>query len=118
VSAYSEITDLLNNSGVTTYPGYAPTGATLPYVVHRPINFEPDDVAIAGPALGWDLQTGLYCAAGSVEASFNLALAVMMALQGVYVAGSTIITSMGYSGAQVEGHYTSQVTAQLNQGGI
>lgn len=99
--------------------GYAPTGARVPFVVTRPLLYgDALDRAISGDSLGWDTQFSLYCAAGSVEASFNLAIEVMQTLDGARVAGTTLATSMGYTGAQVEGHYESQVTVQLNQGGI
>lgn len=100
------------------YLGYAPTGAKLPYVVHRPLLVDDQTVAVAGNAIDWDFQSTLYCCAGSVEASFNLALAVVGTLQGARVGGSTLSASIGYSGAEVEGHYESQITVQINQGGI
>lgn len=104
---------------VPSHIGYAPTGAELPYAVHRPLYIDTDDSeALNGDAIVWDTQTAIYCCAASVEASFNLALSIMKTLQGARVAGTTLSTSMGYSGAQVEGHYESQVTVQLNQGGL
>lgn len=116
MSIFNDISDLVTE--VDSYTGYAPTGATLPYVVHRPLLVDIVDVAIGGEAVDWDYQTSLYCCAGSVEASFNLALAVINQLQGQRVGGTTISASMGYNGAIVEGHYESQVTVQLNQGGL
>lgn len=109
------------NALVTQAPahtGYAPTGAKLPYVVQRPVVVDGDDPALAGNRISWDWQTSLYCCGASVEASFNLALAVCVALQGARVGGTTLNASIGYIGAPVEGHYESQVTVQLNQGGI
>lgn len=107
---------------ITAYPshiGYAPTGAQVPYVVTRPLLYgDALDRAISGDSLGWDTQFSLYCAGASVEACFNLALEVMQTLDGARVGGTTLATSMGYIGAQVEGHYESQVTVQLNQGSI
>lgn len=98
--------------------GYAPTGAAVPYVVTRPLVIDTLATALDGSAIDWDTQFTIYCAAGSVEASYNLAVEVMRDLQGARVGGTTLSTSMGYNGAPVEGHYESQVTAQLNQGGI
>jgi hypothetical protein len=118
VSAFTEITALVEAADLTIYPGYAVTGAPLPYTVHRPLIFGEADVSVAGVALDWDYQSSLYACAESVEASFNLAVLLMQALSGARVSGSTLSTSMGYSGAQVEGHYECQVTVQLNQGGI
>ncbi len=98
--------------------GYARTEQKPPYVVARPLLVDVIEEAINGDALSWDAQFSLYCVAGSVEASFNLAVLVMSLLQGTYVGGTTLSVSMGYTGAQVEGRYESQVTVQLNQGGI
>lgn len=112
------ITELIDNSGLTCYTGQAPTGAKLPYTVHRPLIAEATERAISGDATVWDEQTSLYACGESVEASFNLALALMLALDGVRLGGTTLATSMGYAGAPVEGHYESQVTVQLSQGGI
>lgn len=98
--------------------GFPGTGQKGPYVANRPLLVDYPELAINGDALDWDFQFTLYCAAGSVEASYNLAVAVMAELQGQRVGGTTLTTSMGYSGAPVEGHYETQVTVQLNQGGI
>jgi len=114
----TDITALLAGIGVGHYDGYAPTGASLPYVVNRPLLIDTVETAINGGAVGWDYQFSLYCCAGSVNASFNLAVAAISALQGQRSGDSTLAASMGYSGAQVEGHYESQVTVQINQGGI
>jgi hypothetical protein len=77
-----------------------------------------EELALAGNSILWDHQTTLYACGASVEASYNLAVLLMSTLQGKRVGGTTLSTSMGYSGAQVEGHYETQVTVQLNQGGI
>jgi hypothetical protein len=118
MSLLQEIQAPLTAAQLTLYTGYAPTGAVLPYTVHRPLTVTEVNLAVNGDALSWDHQTTLYCCGGSVEASYNLGLAVMRALQGVRVAGTTLSVSMGYSGTQVEGHYESQITVQLHQGGI
>ncbi|QKY80249.1 tail terminator [Microbacterium phage Leafus] len=114
----SDIGGLIQAAGLPYYEGYAPSNAKVPYVVNRPLIIDHEDVALNGDALAWDNQFALYCAAGSVAASLNLAKEVILALQGKYVGGSTLDTSMGYSGAQVEGHYETQVTAQINTGGL
>lgn len=116
MSILNDVTALITE--VPVHVGYPPTDAKLPYVTHRPLLVDTLDVAVAGNAVDWDFQTTLYCCAAGVEAAFNLAVAVMGTLQGKRVGNSTISTSMGYSGAQVEGHYESQVTVQLNQGGL
>ena len=116
MSLFSDITALVTQ--VPVYPGYPPTGAQLPYVVHRPLLVDDLELALSGDAIDWDYQTTLYCCAASVEASINLALAVAGTLQGQRVGGTTLSTSIGYSGAPIEGNYESQVTVQLNQGGI
>jgi len=118
MSILTEVSDIIKASNLAVYNGYPTTGATLPYTVHRPLIIDVDDLALSGDTLGWDYQTALYACGASVEASFNLALLLMRTLQGQRVGGTVISTSMGYSGAQVEGHYESQVTIQLNQGGI
>lgn len=101
-----------------THPGYAPTGAHVPYNVVRPLVINPESLALDGSAIDWDFQYSVYCCGASVEASFNLARLVIMATHGKPLAGTTLSASMGYVGAQVEGHYESQVTIQLNQGSI
>lgn len=99
--------------------GYAPTGAKAPYVVTRPLLIgDALDRALSGDSMGWDTQVSLYCVGASVEASFNLAVLVMRDLDAKPVGGTTLSTSMGYIGAQVEGQYETQVTVQLNQGSI
>lgn len=116
MSIFNEITELITVARcIEGYPG---TKERLPYVVNRPLIVDDLTVALAGNAIDWDLQFSLYCCAASVEASFNLAMDVMNQLQGARAGGTTLTTSMGYTGAQVEGHYESQVTVQLNQGGI
>lgn len=104
---------------VPAYVGYAPTGTELPYVVTRPLDIGRDtDLNLDGSVVDWNTQVSVFCCAAGVEASFNLALAVMGTLQGARVQGTALATSMGYNGAEVEGHYESQVTVQLNQGGF
>lgn len=112
----SQVSDLLGD--VQHFNGYATTGAKVPYVVNRPLLIDHEELALDGNPVGWDFQFSLYCAGGSVEASYNLALLVIDRLQGQRVGDSTLDCSMGYIGAQVEGHYESQVTVQINQGGI
>ena len=112
----SILNDIMALVTAQSHTGYAPTGAVVPYVVGRPLWYDDAEVALAGNAFDWDVQFSLYCAGGSVEASYNLALQTMKDLQGKRVGGTTLSTSMGYSGAQVEGHYESQVTVKLNQG--
>jgi hypothetical protein len=116
MSILSDINALF--TAVPVHTGYAPTGSKLPYVVNRPLVVDQLEEAVSGDSLGVDFQTSLYCCGDSVEASFNLALAVAGTLQGSRVGGTTLSASIGYSGAPVEGHYESQVTVQLNQGGI
>lgn len=118
-SLLGDVNALVALTGVQVWPGYAPTGAALPYAVSRPLDVGHDDeLAITGDAHDWNVQISVYCCAASVEASFNLALAVIGTLQGARMRGTTLSASMGYNGAEVEGHYESQVTVQLNQGGF
>lgn len=115
MSIISDVADLVT---APHFVGYPATGARLPYVVVRPLIISDMNVSVNGSAIDWDHQFTLYCAAGSVEASYNLALLTIKDLYGKYVSGCTITASTGYIGAAVEGHYESQVTVQLNQGGI
>lgn len=116
MSILTDITDKVTAAPCVV--GYPATGQTLPYVVSRPLLADSLEGAINGKAIDWDFQFSLYCCGASVEASFNLAVLVMAEVHGARVGGTTLKTSMGYSGAQVEGHYETQVTVQLNQGGI
>lgn len=117
MSIFNDITALV--TAAPAHEGYAPTGARVPYVVSRPLLYDDAlDRALSGDPIALDTQFSLYCCGGSVEASYNLAVLVMQDLDTKRVAGTTLKTSMGYIGAQVEGHYETQVTAQLNQGGI
>ncbi|QWY84459.1 tail terminator [Microbacterium phage CaptainRex] len=101
------------------FKGYPATGARAPFVVSRPLLTQDEvDRALSGDPLAWDVQFSLYCAGASVEASYNVALGAMRDLDGKPVGGTTLSTSLGYIGAQVEGHYETQVTVKLNQGGI
>jgi len=52
----TDITALLAGIGVGHYDGYAPTGASLPYVVNRPLLIDTVETAINGGAVGWDYQ--------------------------------------------------------------
>lgn len=114
----SDITVLLKAAGLTVFEGYAKTGSVPPYIVNRPMILDDDVLALSGDAIGWDFSFSLYCVGASVEASFNLAVEAIKALQGKRVGGSTLACSMGYTGAQVESRYESQVTVQINQGGL
>lgn len=116
MSIYTDITNLV--TAAPSHEGYPPTGAQLPYVVSRPLIIDDLGVALAGNAIDWDYQYSLYCCGASVEACYNLAVMVMNQLQGARVGGTTLKTSMGYVGAQVESHYETQVTVQLNQGAL
>lgn len=106
----------LGISGVTAYSGYAATDAKPPYAVIRPMVSLPEDLALAGNAVGWDNQQGIYCVGGSVEAANYIAKAVANGLQGARVGGYVVSCSIGYSGRLIEGLYESQVTVQANQG--
>ena len=100
------------------YIGYAASGAQAPFAVLRPIIINPIDIAISGAQIDWDGQYGLYCAAESVEASYNLALLMMRQLAGKRLPGGVATVSMGYGPSLLEGLYETQVTIQFNQGGI
>jgi hypothetical protein len=116
--ALSDIRPLVEAIGVAVFDGYARSGAKVPYVVQRPMLINYENLALNGSAIDWDNQFNLYACGGSVEASFNLAKEVIAAVHGERVGGSTLAASMGYSGAPVEGHYETEVTVQINTGGI
>lgn len=114
----SALNTLLEPVDGTGFLGYPDTGARAPYYVIRPMVTTPGDLALCGQSLTWDFQLGVYCCGASVEASYNLALAVMRALQGKRVDDSTLSCTMGYVGAQQESHYETQVTVQIDQGAL
>lgn len=120
MSVLDDLRALATIADVLTYAGEAPTNAPLPYYVVRPlfIGDGAEGLALSGETLAWDTQLSIYCCGASVAASFNMAENVMRYLDGKRLAGSALTTSMGYIGAQVEGHYESQVTVQLNRGAI
>jgi len=118
MGTFSDINTLSAAAGAPVYAGYPATDAILPYVVHRPLSIAPGQTALNGSNIDWDHQYTLYACAAGVEASYNLAVKVMRILHGARVSGTTLVTSMGYTGALVEGHYESQITVQLNQGVI
>lgn len=118
MSILNDINTLVQAAALPIHTGYAPTGTALPYAVHRPLFIDSVEEALSGDAIDWDYQTTIYACGASVEASYNFAVELMKTLQGARAGGTTLSTSMGYMGAQVEGHYESQVTVQLNQGGI
>lgn len=112
------LVNAIQSLGLVATPGYPASGARPPYVVVRPMIVDHENVAVNGQAIDWDHQYGLYCVGGSVEASFNLAKSVVAGLDGGRFGDSTASLSIGYVGAQVEGNYETQVTAQSTQGGI
>lgn len=114
----SGITDIIRASGLPAFDGYAKTGAAPPYVVNRPMIIDHEDLALSGDAMDWDFNYGLYCVAGSVEASYNMAVLVIQALQGTRHGDSTLSCTMGYVGSLQEGRYETQVTVQINQGAL
>lgn len=116
MSIFNDVIALVTSA--PAFVGNAPTDQKMPYVASSLLLLDDLELAINGEAIDWDFQFSLYCAAASVEAAFNLAVMVCNDLQGKRVGGTTLSTSVGYNGAQVEGHYESQVTVQLNQGSI
>ncbi|QBZ73205.1 tail terminator [Microbacterium phage Theresita] len=112
------IREAVEGLGLVAYTGYPSSNSRAPYVVVRPMIVDTENIAINGATIDWDHQYGLYCVGGSVEASFNLAKAVVQGLDGERMGDSTLSPSIGYVGAQVEGNYETQVTVQSTQGGI
>jgi len=97
------------------YIGYAHNNARLPYGVVRPVALVPDQVPLSGASWSRSVTIGVYCRAGSVEASFNMALSAIASLDGLAIAGTEATASMGYSGAVVEGAYESMVTVSFGK---
>lgn len=118
MSTFDVLLDKLPTLGVAVYPGYAATGAPLPYNVVRPLYQDSVDVSVGGPALTWDDQFAVYCCASSVVTSHKLAMAVMDALEGLHIEGHYLSTSLGYVGAATEGKYETLVTTQRTKGKI
>ena len=120
MSIMDDVVALATLGDVLAHAGYAATGAKPPYYVVRPlyIGDGAEGPALNGERLVWDTQLAVYCCGASVAASLYLAEDLMKRLQGASLAGSTIETSMGYIGAQVDGHYESEVTIQLNRGSL
>ena len=105
---------LVNSTEVMSDPsrvfiGDPPSVTPLPYIVIRPIYISTDDRSLCGGAVGWNQQIGLYCVGASPEASARIALNVMRVIDGSYMSGSTLSTSLTYSGALVSGLYESLV---------
>ena len=103
---------------VEVFSGYPDSGAQLPYITHRPMITLPGELAVAGNAIGWSDNHGVYCSGASVEASHNLARAVLTALDGARVGDYVVTPSIGYIGARVEGAYETEITLQANQGAL
>lgn len=112
----SEIVSMVKSAGLSAFSGYAKTGSTPPYVVVRPMTADPEDLSLRGDVMAYDSRFAAYCVGASVDASFNLAKVVVGALQGKRVAGNVASCSIGYSGAQVESRYETQITIQIDQG--
>lgn len=112
-----KVVDAVGNSQVNVHVGYPPTVVKAPYVTIRPLTIQQDVVAVSGDMISWDTQIGVYCVGNSVGASWNLALAVL-SLQGVLLGGNVLNTSVGYTGAKIEGNYETQVTVQTHQGAV
>lgn len=112
----SEIVDLVKAAGANAFSGYPGTGSVPPYVVVRPLTSEPGDLTLNGMPVVRDTRFTAYCVGASVDASYNLAKLTVGAVQGERVAGNVASCSIGYSGAQVESRYETQVTIQLDQG--
>lgn len=112
----SEIVTLVRNAGLTVFSGYAKTGSLPPYAVVRPMTSDHDDLTLAGSVMVHDTRFSLYCVGASVDASYNLSLMAIGAIQGKRVAGDVASCSLGYVGALVESRYETQVTIQIDQG--
>lgn len=113
-----QVVSIAKTVGVPVHAGYAATGAKVPYVVVRPMTLDPLQESVGGPAMVWDTRYALYAVAGSVTASYNLALALMQAINGSRVNGSYVSAILGYVGALTEGAYETQVTTLSMEGSL
>ena len=112
------IQELIDLVPVQAYAGEAPTGAHPPYVVVRPgtVAVADDTTALCGLQVAWDVSYDLHCRAGSGEASWNIALDCVTALQGTRTSQGVLSCTVNYTGALVEGAYETQLSVQLYQG--
>lgn len=108
----------LGGVGFSVYKGYAPNNAKPPHAVLRPVYLGDGPVPLSGPQLAYPATIGVYCRGASVEASFNMAVAAIKALDGLAMRGTQAVASMGYTGAVVDGAYESQVTVTFTEGSL
>lgn len=113
-----QVVDVSSSVGVPVYNGYAATAARVPYVVVRPMTLDPLQESVGGPAMVWDTRYALYAVAGSVAASYNLAVSLLQVLNGARISGSYMSASLGYVGALTEGAYETQVTTLSMKGSL
>lgn len=104
--------------GAKVFSGAAVTGAQAPYVVLRGISTTPDILTLEAQPTAWGYMWGAYCVGGSPEASYNLAVAAVQALQGRWAGDSLLSCEIAYVGLRVEGLYESLVQIDVQQGRI
>lgn len=112
------IAQALQPLGVPCYTGYAATGATLPYVVVRPITTDPNDRTLCGSATSWTDRLGVYCCGASVAASSNLARDVAGELATQFAGKADLSAAVAYYGNALEGQYESLVTVTTTEGAL
>lgn len=108
----------LSSIEVPVYQGYAATGAKLPYMVVRPISTDPDGATVCGEATTWTDRLGVYCCAGSVGASANLARDAAGEIVSFFSGVSATTVAVAYYGNVLEGQYESLVTITVTEGGL
>lgn len=104
--------------GARVFNGAAATGAQAPYVVLRGISTTPDTLTLEAQPMAWGYVWGAYCVGSSPEASYNLAVAAVQALQGRWAGDSLLSCEVAYTGLRVEGLYESLVQISVQQGRI
>ena len=104
--------------GVKVFSGAAASGVHAPYVVLRGISTTPDTLTLEAQPLSWGYLWGAYCVGDSPEASYNIAVAAVQALQGRWAGDSLLSCEIAYTGLRVEGLYETLVQINVQQGRI
>ena len=97
--------------GAPVCRGYPQTKMRPPYIVVRPLSSTAEAQSLESTMV-WSGEYAVYCVADTVWGSANLAMDVKKLLDGVYIDGTTLTTSMSYTGSPVQGLYESLVTIQ------
>lgn len=116
MSNLDQLQERLQSFEVPVYVGYAADNARTPYMVIRPVSDDPQQHTVCGGAVTWSAVMGVYCVAGGVAASTNLARDVAGELSGSKLGNNVVTSAVAYYGQRLEGLYESMVTIQSIQG--